>query len=168
MKNILNIIFLICYIAPVTSARTIEFTGIDADKAFSSFLSVYASKQAKGLIHGIPLHGRSRSIFTSMIVVHAAKDIDPNSIDALLKNYHLDAYGLQCKKLFLSILSEFSFFDRVIPAKVIIDTDESGRIIGLVAESYGNKQGKMKLGKQYFHDVHLLLHELSIQTRGKK
>jgi len=160
----LYIILVSIFISSSAFARTIEYSGIDADNAFSSFLGVYASKQTKSLIHGIPIHGKMRTILTSMLLVHAAKRIDPNSIDILLKNYHVDGYALQCKKLFISMLSELKLFDRIIPGKVIIHTDEAGRIIGVIAESYGNKHGKMNLGKQYFKDVNMYIHELSVKS----
>ena len=147
-------------------AEKSEFIGVEAESVFTRFLENYKSKTKKSLIYGIPVHGNNRTILKSMLIVHAAKSIDPNSIDRLLKNYKLDPYALQCKKLYLSMLSELSYYDRIIPSKVIIETNRKGAILELQAESYGNKKGRMFLGSQYFKDVHIHLHDLSVVTAG--
>lgn len=147
-------------------AEKIEFTGIEAERIFTRFLDNYTSKTKQSMIYGIPIHGNNRTILQSMLTVHAAKSIDPNSIDRLLKNYKLDPYALQCKKLFVSMLSEWSFFDSSIPSKVIIETNQKGTIVALLAESHGNKKGRMLLGGQYFKDVHIHINDLSVVTAG--
>jgi hypothetical protein len=158
--------FLLIFLSSNAFAEKIEFTGVEAESVFTRFLENYKSKTKKSLIYGIPVHGNNRTILKCMLIVHAAKSIDPNSIDRLLMIYKLDPYALQCKKLYLSMLSELSHYDRIIPSKVIIETNRKGAILELQAESYGNKKGRMLLGSQYFKDVHIHIHDLSVVTAG--
>jgi hypothetical protein len=158
--------FLLIFLSSNAFAEKIEFSGVEAESVFTRFLENYKSKTKQSMIYGIPVHGNNRTILKSMLIVHAANNIDPNSIDRLLKNYKHGPYALQCKKLYLSMLSELSFFDRIIPSKVIIETNRKGVILELQAESYGNKRGRMLLGSQYFKDVHIHINDLSAMTAG--
>ena len=145
-------------------AKHYHLQGIAAEKVFKTFINAYASNNSKTVLRSIPLHGGIYQIMRSMIFVKAMQQIDPNGIDALVKNYDLTSYSFRCKQLFLLLLSEMSVVNRLTVISVSVSTDERGYIQWLEAKTHKNRNGVMRLGKHYFKEYPL--HISSLEMRG--
>lgn len=161
-------ILLFCVFFSTASAETIVFRHDKADSVFARFITVYAEMNKKSLTHQIPLNGRMLSIFKTLLIVHSTKSVDPNSIDRLIKHYNLQSHSLQCKKLYVSMIGELRSFDRIICDSVIVETDSNGTIYRFAMKPYGNRKGKMQLGKAYFQNVNIRISTLLYNQSGGK
>ena len=151
------VILLLFAFSSQSYSKEYVFNGDKADKIFTKFISIYSEKNKSRLIHGIPIHGMKRSILKSMFIVHIAKSVNPSSIDQLLVNYDLNAYSLECKKLYISMMRDLQFFDRIYADTVIVETNSHGVIQKLTMKTYAKQKGIMELGREYFEQVHIRL-----------
>ena len=161
-------ILLFCVFFSTASAETVVFRFDEADTVFSRFITVYGEMNKKSLMHQIPLNGRTLSIIKSLLIVHSSKSVDPNSIDRLIKHYNLQSHSLQCKTLFLSMIGDLRSFDRIVCDSVVVETDSNGFINRFTMKPFGNRKGKMQLGKAYFQNVNIRISTLLHNRSGGK
>jgi hypothetical protein len=66
------------------------------------------------------------------------------------------------------MIGELRFFDRIICDSVIVETDSNGTINRFTMKPYGNRKGKMQLGKAYFQNVDIRISTLLYNRSGGK